>query len=101
MVKIRLMRTGAKRSPHYRMVVIDSRSRRSGHYIEQIGHYHPQNEGDERLTIDADRAKHWLDNGAQPTERTAKLLKEVGVELPAKLLIKRSAGFQKPTEASA
>src|SRR5690625_2544006 len=101
MVKIRLMRTGAKQNPHYRMVVIDSRSRRSGHYIELIGHYHPQNEDEARLTVENERAKHWLDNGAQPTERAAKLLKDAGVELPEKLLSKRSAGFQKREEATA
>ena len=94
------MRTGATHNPHYRIVVIDSRSRRSGHYIEQVGHYHPQTEGSGRLEINNERAEYWIKVGAQPTDRVAKLLKEVDVALPPKLLAQRRAGLQRREVAS-
>lgn len=77
-VKIRLMRVGKKKQPTYRVVVADSRSPRDGRFIEIIGQYVPRSEPS-TVTIDADRALHWLRNGAQPTEQTAKLLDIAGV----------------------
>lgn len=78
-VKMRLRRLGYKKHPVYRVVVADSRSPRDGGFIEQIGTYDP-NQEPSLLNIDADLAKKWLANGAQPTETVAKLLKQAGVE---------------------
>ena len=77
-VKIRLMRVGKKKQPTYRVVVADSRSPRDGRFIEIIGQYAPRQEPS-LVTIDSDRALHWLRNGAQPTEEAAKLLEISGV----------------------
>lgn len=79
MVKIRLMRMGAKKSPHYRVVVVDSRKKRSSDYIESLGYYDPLERTDTALKIDVERAQHWLGNGAQPTDTALKLLERVGV----------------------
>lgn len=78
MVKIRLRRMGAKKAPFYRVVVADSRYPRDGRFIEEIGYYNPQTEPAE-VTIDADKAKTWLANGAQPTETVKALLKKSGI----------------------
>ena len=78
MVKIRLMRMGAKKRPFFRVVVADSRSPRDGRFIENIGKYHPL-EDPSLIEIDADRALHWLSNGAQPTEAVTQLLRIQGV----------------------
>ena len=77
MVKIRLKRIGAKKAPIYRVVVADSRYPRNGRFIEEIGFYNPIVEPAE-LSIDADKAKKWLGNGAQPTETVKALLKKSG-----------------------
>lgn len=77
-VKIRLRRMGAKKAPFYRVVVADSRYPRDGRFIEEIGYYNPVSEP-VQLTIDADRAKHWLSVGAQPTDTVKDLLKKSGV----------------------
>ena len=78
MVKIRLRRMGAKKSPYYRIVVADSRSPRDGRCIEEIGTYNPLTEP-AAITIDADKAKTWIQNGAQPTDTVRGLLKKAGV----------------------
>lgn len=78
-VKMRLKRLGYKKHPIYRVVVADSRAQRDGGVIEQIGTYDP-NQEPSLLNIDAELAKKWLGNGAQPTETVAKLLKQAGVE---------------------
>ncbi len=78
-VKMRLKRMGKKKSPYYRVVVADSRSPRDGRFIEEIGTYDP-NQEPSQVKIDADAAKKWLNNGAQPTETVAKLLAKVGIE---------------------
>ncbi len=77
-VKIRLMRVGKKKQPTYRVVVADARSPRDGRFIEIIGQYAPRQEPSV-VTIDSERALHWLRNGAQPTEEAAKLLEISGV----------------------
>ena len=66
MVKIRLRRMGAKKEPYYRIVVADSRFPRDGRCIEEIGTYDPKNEAN-AITIDSDKAKQWIKNGAQPS----------------------------------
>jgi small subunit ribosomal protein S16 len=76
-VKIRLKRMGKIRAPFYRVVVMDSRTKRDGRAIEEIGKYHPTAEPSV-IEIDSDRAQHWLTSGAQPTEAVAALLKVTG-----------------------
>ena len=78
-VKIRLKRLGEKKSPFYRIIVADSRSPRNGRFIEEIGTYDP-NYGPCKLNVDAELAKKWLANGAQPTEVVGKLFKMAGIE---------------------
>jgi len=78
MVKIRLMRMGAKKRPFFRVVVADSRSPRDGRFIENIGKYHPL-EHPSLIEIDEERAMHWLQNGAQPTQPVRVLLEKTGV----------------------
>ena len=78
MVKIRLRRMGAKKAPFYRVVVADSRYPRDGRFIEELGYYNPQTNPAE-VKIDADKAKTWLANGAQPTETVKALLKKSGI----------------------
>ena len=78
MVKIRLRRMGAKKAPFYRVVVADSRYPRDGRCIEEIGTYNPLTEP-AAITVDADKAKTWIQNGAQPTDTVRGLLKSAGV----------------------
>ncbi|GAA4286712.1 30S ribosomal protein S16 [Georgenia daeguensis] len=76
-VKIRLKRLGKIHAPYYRVVVMDSRTRRDGRAIEEIGKYHPTEEPS-LIDIDSERAQYWLSVGAQPTEQVAALLKVTG-----------------------
>ncbi|MCB5182379.1 30S ribosomal protein S16 [Streptomyces antimicrobicus] len=76
-VKIKLKRLGKIRQPHYRVVVADSRTRRDGRAIEEIGLYHPTY-NPSRIEIDSERAQYWLSVGAQPTEPVLALLKLTG-----------------------
>ena len=77
-VKMRLRRMGAKKAPFYRVIVADSRCPRDGRFIEEIGYYNPLTEPAE-IKIDAEKAKKWIDNGAQPTETVKSLLKKSGI----------------------
>lgn len=77
-VKIRLKRMGAKKKPFYRVVVADSRSPRDGKFIEEIGYYNPVTEPAE-IKIDVERAKYWVETGAQPTDTVKALLKKQGL----------------------
>ena len=76
MVKIRLRRMGAKKNHFYRVVVADSRAPRDGRCIEELGYYDPLAEGGEQIKVDLERAKYWIDNGAQPTDTVRGLLKK-------------------------
>ncbi|UNK69382.1 30S ribosomal protein S16 [Microbacterium sp. H1-D42] len=76
-VKIRLKRFGKIRAPYYRIVVADSRTKRDGRVIEEIGKYHPT-EQPSFIEVDSERAQYWLSVGAQPTEQVAALLKLTG-----------------------
>jgi len=76
-VKIRLKRLGKIRAPYYRIVVADSRTKRDGRVIEEIGKYHPT-ENPSFIEVNSDRAQYWLSVGAQPTEQVAALLKLSG-----------------------
>ena len=78
MVKMRLTRMGQKKAPFYRVVVADSRYPRDGRFIEEVGYYNPLTEPAE-IKIDAEIAKKWLANGAQPTETVKALLKKSGI----------------------
>jgi small subunit ribosomal protein S16 len=76
MVKIRLTRVGKTHSPAYRIVVADQRSPRDGRFIAEIGHYNPKSK---ELAVNAEAAKQWLGNGAQPTPTVKALLTKAGV----------------------
>lgn len=77
-VKIRLRRMGAKKAPFYRVVVADSRYPRDGRFIEEIGFYNPLKDPSE-LKVDAEKAKKWIANGAQPTDTVKALFKKHSV----------------------
>lgn len=77
-VKIRLRRMGAKKAPFYRIVVADSRYPRDGRFIEELGYYDPTKEPSV-VKIDAEKAKKWLANGAQPTDTVRTILKNNNV----------------------
>ena len=78
-VKIRLKRMGQKKAPFYRIVVADSRSPRDGRFIEEIGTYNPLTK-EKEFKVDAEKAKKWIANGAQPTETVSKIFKLAGIE---------------------
>jgi small subunit ribosomal protein S16 len=78
MVKIRLRRIGAKKSPFYRVIVADERSPRDGRFIEEIGYYNPLKNPAE-IKIDTAKAAEWIAKGAQPTETVKSLLKKSGI----------------------
>ena len=78
---IRLSRGGSKKRPYYKIVVADSRSPRDGRFIERIGSYNPllAKDNPERVKLDAERAKHWISVGAQPTDRVERFLDAAGL----------------------
>ena len=80
-MKIRLARGGSKKRPFYRIVAADSRMPRDGRYIERLGTYNPllPKDSEDRVKMDVDAVKAWLDKGAQPTDRVARMLEAAGV----------------------
>jgi small subunit ribosomal protein S16 len=80
-LKIRLARGGSKKRPYYHVVIADVRSPRDGRFIEKIGHWNPMlpRDAEGRVEVDLERAKHWLENGALPTDRVARFLSEAGL----------------------
>lgn len=80
-LRIRLSRGGAKKRPYYRIVVADSRNPRDGRFIERVGTYNPMlaKDSDDRIKLDADRVKHWIAQGAQPSDRVARFLAAAGL----------------------
>ena len=80
-MKIRLARGGSKKRPFYRIVAADSRMPRDGRFIEKLGTYNPllPKDSEERVKMDAERVKYWLDQGAKPTDRVARFLEAAGV----------------------
>jgi small subunit ribosomal protein S16 len=78
-VKLRLTRVGSKKNPVYRVVAADSRAPRDGKFLEIVGRYNPQTEPS-TIELDEQKVRHWLSNGAQPTEPVARLLKVKGIE---------------------
>ncbi len=90
MVKMRLTRLGDKKSPFYRIVVVDGRKARDGEYIDKVGHYNPTSQPEE-IVIDEAKAKDWLSKGVQPTETVKTLLIRQGIiEKSAKLSAPRT-----------
>ena len=95
MVKMRLVRMGDKKSPVYRIVVVDARKAATGEYIEKVGFYDPKS-NPVTLTVDVEKAKDWLAKGVQPTETVKSLLVQVGaMEKPAKLSAPKTKGKKK------
>ena len=80
-MKIRLARGGSKKRPFYRIVAADSRMRRDGRYIERLGTYNPllPKDSEERVKMNMERIQYWLGEGAQPTDRIARMLEAAGV----------------------
>lgn len=82
-VKIRLHRFGKKKKPFYRIVVVDSRKRRDGEYIESIGFYNPvANEKEILFQVNKERAEYWLNCGAWPTETVLSIFRKANISLP-------------------
>ncbi|TIQ28857.1 MAG: 30S ribosomal protein S16 [Mesorhizobium sp.] len=112
-LKIRLARAGSKKRPYYHVVVADARSPRDGRFIEALGSWNPLLPKDgERVKVDADRVKHWLSHGAQPTDRVLRFLDEAGIAkrparsnptkaLPGKKAQERAALLKKAQEDAA
>ena len=80
-LKMRLARAGSKKRPYYHIVIADARAPRDGRFIERIGAYNPMlpKDSEERIKLDADRAKHWLSVGAQATDRVSRFLDAAGL----------------------
>ena len=112
-VAIRLSRGGAKKRPYYKIVVADSRSPRDGRFIEQLGSWNPTLPKDgERVKLNEERIKHWLSNGALPTDRVLRFLDEAGISKrdarsnpkkaePGKKAQERAAALKKAQEDAA
>lgn len=112
-LKIRLARAGSKKRPYYHIVIADVRSPRDGRFIETVGAWNPMLPKDsDRVKIDADRVKHWLDHGALPTDRVARFLDQAGLAkrdarsnptkgLPGKKAQEREALVKKAQEEAA
>ena len=79
--KIRLARGGSKKRPYYRIVIADVRAPRDGRFIEKVGSYNPMlpKDSEERIQLNAERIQHWLDAGAQPTDRVSRFLDAAGM----------------------
>lgn len=88
MVKIRLKRMGTSKRPFYRIVVVDSKEKRDGKFIEQVGIYHPLEKSEKQLKFDAEKVKKWFLNGAKPTDIVRKLLNKKSFRFDRILLTK-------------
>ena len=100
-VAIRLSRGGAKKRPYYKIVVADARNARDGKFIERIGSYNPllPKDSEERVKLDADRVRHWLSVGAQPSDRVLRFLDAAGIlERPARNNPKKGEPGEKAKE---
>jgi small subunit ribosomal protein S16 len=80
-MKIRLARGGSKKRPHYSIVATDSRMPRDGRFLEKLGTYNPllAKDSEDRVKMNVERVKHWLGQGAQPTDRIARMLESAGI----------------------
>lgn len=100
-IAIRMSRGGSKKRPYYKIVVADARAPRDGRFIERLGSYNPllAKDDEKRVVLDAERAKHWLDVGAQPSDRVARFLDAAGVrERPARNNPNKAKPGEKATE---
>jgi len=97
-IKLRLRRMGAKKQPHYRIVAAEARSPRDGRFIEVVGYYNPKT-NPATVKVNAERAKYWLDHGAQPTETVRTLLVRTGV-LPGRVNGAPAPAEESPAETS-
>jgi small subunit ribosomal protein S16 len=100
-VAIRLARGGAKKRPYYKIVVTDSRNSRDGKFIERIGSYNPllPKDSEERVKLDAERARHWLSVGAKPSDRVHRFLDQAGLlERAARSNLKKGEPGEKAKE---
>src|SRR5918994_3130039 len=100
-VSIRLSRAGAKKRPYYKIVVADARNSRDGKFIERVGSYNPllAKDNPERIKLDADRVRHWLSVGAQPSDRVLRFLDATGIrERAARLNPKKGEPGEKAKE---
>ena len=102
-LKMRLARAGSKKRPYYHIVVADARSPRDGRFVENIGSWNPMLPKDaERVTLKEDRVKHWLGEGAQPTDRVLRFLDKAGiVNRPARENLKKGLPGKKAQEREA
>ncbi len=80
-VKIRLTRMGTKKKPFYRVVVVDSRKKRDGAYIENLGIYHPREEEENKTKLNEERIRNWLSKGARPSHTVKVLLNKKGIQV--------------------
>ncbi|MHC2359384.1 30S ribosomal protein S16 [Rhizobium leguminosarum] len=94
-LKIRLARGGSKKRPYYHVVLADARSPRDGRFLENLGSWNPMlaKDDEKRVQLNAERIKHWIENGAQPTDRVLRFLDEAGV---AKREVKNNPVKAKP-----
>ena len=113
-LKIRLARGGSKKRPYYTIVVADARSPRDGRFLEKVGSWNPMLAKDDakRVEVNVERVQHWLDNGAQPTDRVLRFLAEAGLAdraarsnpekaLPGKRALERVAEKKQKAEDAA
>ncbi|SKA04197.1 30S ribosomal protein S16 [Consotaella salsifontis] len=102
-LKMRLARAGSKKRPYYHIVIADARSPRDGRFIEQVGAWNPMLPKDaERVTLKEDRIKHWLGEGAQPTDRVLRFLDQAGIaNRPARSNPKKAEPGKKAQERAA
>lgn len=80
-VKIRLTRMGTRKKPFYRIIVTDSRKKRDGKYLENLGVYHPLNEEDQQVDLKEERIRDWLNKGARPSHTVKILLNKKGIQI--------------------
>jgi small subunit ribosomal protein S16 len=97
-VVIRMMRTGAKKRPSFRMVAADSRRQRDGRFLEILGHYNPLSQPYE-LVIHKDKVENWLSKGAQPSEQAASLLRSLGIPLTRPSVSRKTTAAGTPKAA--
>src|SRR4051794_38574667 len=100
MLRIRLRRTGAKKKPTYRVVVADARSPRDGAFLDILGHYNPRTEPS-TVVIDMAKAQRWLANGAQPSDRVARLFKQEGIAAGGAVAVAEAPAAPAEAEAAA
>lgn len=101
-LKIRLMRVGAKKQPHYRIIVADSRSPRDGRFIERVGTYHPMLKRDDanRIAFNEERVRYWMSKGALPTDRVARFLGRANIIPAPKFTVGVNKAKKKAEEAA-